>query len=502
MTDDLEDDFSDVEPLTDEEILACQPLNTDGANADIFVNRYSETFRFVKRWDRWLAWDESRWVIDGAEDLALDRALYSARANYTETLGRIELLRRGLKAMLSANGGKNDESERVEAKIKNLEKIAGWYLSSQNAAKIRACITVSRPKLHLPMTSLDADPWLFNVANGTIDLRTGDLGSHNREKYITQLSPIEWDDHAKCPTWDRFIAQTMQNDTELVLYLQRVVGYCMTAMTTEHVLFFLFGDGANGKTTFTRTIQAMMGEYASPAPRGLLFEQRTGQAHPTELAMLYGRRFVSCAEIGEQTSFDEAKVKDLTGGDPIEVRRMQEDFWTLHPTHKLLIAGNHKPLVKGDDKGIWRRIRLIPWRFTASIPDRDLPEKLHKELPGILRWAVAGALEWARIGLSEPQSIIDATLDYRAESNIVAEFLSTCTLSPAARCTAADLRGHYERWCRDNGHTPLGGRMLGQRLRREGLEPKKIKVGHRSVHGWVGLSVPAVKEAWDVGPDE
>lgn len=502
MTEDLDELLlEEQEPLTDEEILSCQPLNTDSANADIFEKRYATSARFVTQWDRWIAWDTNRWMIDGAEDKALAWAFYSARTSYTETWGRIEFFRNALKAMLAQRGGKCDETDKLQDRIEHLTKIAGWYLQSQNASRARSCLTASRPKLHTPMARLDANPWLFNVANGTIDLQTGDLKPHDRDDFITQLSPVEWDDSAKCPTWDRFIAETMQGDTELVMYLQRVVGYCMTALTTEHALFFLHGDGGNGKSTFTRIIHAMMGEYATAAPRGLLFEQRTGQAHPTELALLYGRRFVSCAEIGEQTAFDEAKVKDLTGGDVVAVRRMNEDFWNLVPTHKLLISGNHKPIVRGDDAGIWRRIRLIPWLFATKTPDHDLPRKLLGELPGILRWAVNGAAEWARIGLAEPSAVREATKDYRAESNIVGEFLKTCILHAEARCTAAELRTHYERWCKENGHVPLGGRMLGQRLRREGLEPKQMKVGRKVVHGWFGLSVPAVREPWEPEDD-
>jgi putative DNA primase/helicase len=210
---------------------------------------------------------------------------------------------------------------------------------------------------------------------------------------------------------------------------------------------------------------------------------------------------VSCAEIGEQTAFDEARVKDLTGGDMLAVRRMNEDFWNLIPTHKLLIAGNHKPIVRGDDKGIWRRIRLIPWLFTAHRPDPDLPRKLLQELPGILRWAVNGAEEWCRLGLSEPSAVHSATQEYRAESNIIGEFLTTCTLHHDARCTAAELRRHYEKWCKDEGHSPLGGRMLGQRLKREGLEPKPIRVGAKTVRGWVGITVPAQRQPWEPGED-
>jgi putative DNA primase/helicase len=491
MNDELDPLFEQLE-LTDEEIRDCQPLNTDAANADVFVKRYGESFRYVPQWARWLAWDSTRWVVDESEDLPLEKAIYSARASYTEALGRLKFFEDGRDAVLAKRGGRSDESDKLDAQIKNQLKICGWYLTSQGSSKLHSCLTCARPKIHTPLRTLDADPWLFNVLNGTLDLRTGELKPHDRDQRITQISPIEWDDRAKSPTWDRFISEVMSGDAELEMYVRRVVGYCMTALTTEHALFFLFGVGSNGKSTFTRTIQDMMGEYASPAPRPLLFEQKHGQQHPTELAMLYGQRFVSCAEIGEQMAFDEAKLKDLTGGDPIKVRRMNEDFWTLHPTHKLLISGNHKPRVKGDDQGIWRRLRLIPWKFTPTAPDRELGAKLRAELPGILRWAVNGAEEWARIGLSEPPSVLAATKAYREESNIVAAFLEVCDKGPDMRSTASDLRRAYEQWCKDLGHVPLGAKMFGDRLQREGFEAVRFYVGTRQVRGWKGLSAPDV----------
>lgn len=493
MTEELDDPlYEEPMPLTDEEILSVQPLNTDAANADLFVKRYSESFRFVPQWSRWLAWDSTRWVIDESEDLPLEKAIYSARTSYTEALGRMRFLEEAYDAVVAKRGGRSDESDKLKDRIEHQKKIAGWYITSQSSAKLHSCLTCARPKIHAPLHTLDSNPWFFNVANGTLDLRTGELLPHNREHHITQISPIEWDDRAKCPTWDRFIEETMQGDTDLVLYIRRVVGYCMTALTTEHALFFLFGDGSNGKSTFTRTIQEMMGEYASPAPRGLLFEQKSNQAHPTELAMLYGQRFVSCAEIGERMAFDEAKLKDLTGGDPIKVRRMNEDFWTLKPTHKLLISGNHKPTVRGNDKGIWRRLRLIPWKFTPKDPDRELPMKLSRELPGILRWAVNGAEEWSRIGLSEPDIVLTATKEYREESNVVAAFLECCDRHPDFRCTASDLRRAYEVWCKDLGHHPLGATMFGARLKDEGFQPVKFYIGERQVRGWQGLKAPQV----------
>ena len=220
------------------------------------------------------------------------------------------------------------------------------------------------------------------------------------------MPPVKYDEKAVCPTWNRFLKKVTNNDRGLMEYLQRVVGYALTGEVNEHVLFFFYGGGRNGKSTFLNTISAMLGEYAFAAPRGLLFKQQ-GSQHDTRFTTLHGCRFVTCSEIEEGQMFDEALTKDLTGGDPISARRMREDHWEFIPTHKLFMAGNHKPTVRGADEGIWRRIRLVPWlvQITEKEKDVNLKKRLLKELPGILRWAVQGCLAWQKRGLDMPDIV-------------------------------------------------------------------------------------------------
>jgi len=242
----------------------------------------------------------------------------------------------------------------------------------------------------------------------------------------------------------------------MVEYLQRLAGYALTGDIREHVLAFFFGKGANGKSTFLRTLLTILGDYASPAPRGLLFRSR-GERHPTELASLFGRRFVTCSEIEDGQAFDEALTKDLTGGDPIECRRMREDFWSFEPTHKLFVAGNHKPSVRGDDEGIWRRMRLVPWlvTFAANEQDKRLVEKLLTESPGIVAWCVRGCLDWQSNGLAEPATVRKATDEYREESDALGEFFRLhAVFDAAARVARKDLREAYAGYCKTGTHTP------------------------------------------------
>lgn len=274
-------------------------------------------------------------------------------------------------------------------------------------------VSLSRPDLAILPATLDAHTWWLNVDNGTLDLRNGTLRPHERRDYLTQLCPVAYDPAAKCPTWLQFLETILGRDGDLVVYVQRLVGYCLTGSTREHVLPFLYGVGANGKSTFIGTLLAMLGsDYAIKAPSDLLLAKQ--DTHPTERADLFGKRLVACVEVEDGRRLAESLVKELTGGDRVRARRMREDFWEFPATHKIWLAANHKPTVRGIDLGIWRRIKLLP--FTVVIPDdqqdKDLPVKLLDELPGILAWAVEGCRQWLVDGLREPACVRSATGDY------------------------------------------------------------------------------------------
>lgn len=476
-----DDDAPSTETLRDE-----APRCTDSANADAIIREHGCGYLFVVDWESWIAWDGKRWNRTGAKARVMHAAMLTARLEHYRSRGRLEALEEERRKKLLA--GKKDED--LEFQIKCEQRILKWHEQSQNMSRIEAATKALETRLGMPMKDLDRDPWLLNVANGTVNLRTAELQAHDPGDRITQLSDVEWDDRATAPTWEAFVRQAMGGDLELVLYLQRLVGYATTALTTEHVLAFFHGSGRNGKSTFVQTLRTMLGEYACAAPRDLLFEDQKGQRHPAELARLYGKRLAVCAEVGEHVVMDEAKVKDLTGGDSVAVRRMREDFWDLEPTHTLVISGNHKPTVRGDDLGIWRRIRLVPWSVTVAEGDvdKDLPDKLRCELSGILRWAVQGCLEWQRLGLSEPKVVTDATLEYRQESDVLGEFLKAHAVFGAPeRVSRQALREKYEAWCEEAGHRPLGPKKVGQRLKEKGVRSCTVREGTRVKDGWAGM---------------
>ncbi len=489
----------DIEPPSIEELADASPRCTDSANADAIVREHGGGYRYVAEWDLWLAWNGKHWDMSpAAKGRVENAAALTARLEHYQTCGLIKELRAQVKPLLLDTLKDADKVTQLDDEIKRQLKILKWHEQSQNSSRIDAAVKILRTRLGVRMADLDSNPWLFNVANGTVDLRTADLREHDRNDLITQISDIEWSDAATCPTWNAFLESSMGGQRDLVGYLQRLVGYSLTGTTREHVLAFFYGTGQNGKSTFMQTIRTVCGEYACAAPRDLLFEDKHGRRHPEELARLYGKRVAICAEIGEYNSFDEAKVKDLTGGDVVSCRRMRENSWDLTPTHTLFISGNHKPQVKGDDLGIWRRIRLVPWTVTVAQIDKELPEKLRQELPGILRWAVLGCIEWQEQGLVEPAAVLAATNDYRSESDVLGEFLSTWVVfEEDGRVSRKSLRERYEEWCKDAGHLPLGARKVGQRLRERGVAHVSVRDGLRVTDGWKGCRL---RNNYDVEP--
>ncbi len=244
-----------------------------------------------------------------------------------------------------------------------------------------------------------------------VDLRTGILVPHRRTDANTKIATAT--PRGECPAWQDFLGTVTRGDAELEAYLQRVVGYCLTGVTSEHALFFLYGTGANGKSVFVTTVSGSRVGYATFAPMDS-FMAAMGERHPTDMAGLRGARLVTATETEQGRRWAESKLKTLTGGDKITARFMRQDFFEFIPQFKLIIAGNHKPAIRNVDEAMRRRLHLIP--FTVTIPpnqrDQKLPEKLLAERDGILAWAVDGCREWQRIGLKPPAAVAAATKEY------------------------------------------------------------------------------------------
>lgn len=437
--------------------------HTDLGNARRLVADHGRELRFAPQLGHWLHWDGARW----AEDLTGE--VHRRAKNTVDSL---------LTQIASTSGD-------------DRKQITRHWLASQGAARLAAMVTLAATEPGVPVTiaDLDSDPFALNVANGTVDLRTGRLRPHRGGDLHTKLAPVDYDEAAACPLWDRFLDDVFDGDGELIAFMRRLVGYALTGDVSEHVLAFAHGSGANGKSTLFGTLQRMLGDYAVQLDPHLLIDTGHDQ-HPTGLTDLRGARLAATIETEAGRRLAESLVKQLTGGDRIRARRMRCDFFEFLPTHKLWVAGNHLPSIVGNDHAIWRRILLIPFNviFTGERCDKNLPDRLAGEMPGILSWAVAGSLEWQRDGLGVPATVSRTTGAYRASEDHVGRFLADCAdVDESGSTSAKDLRTVYEDWCAQAGERPWSAKAIGQQLSARGFD--RVQLGHHKTWTWLGFSV-------------
>jgi putative DNA primase/helicase len=436
---------------------------TDTGNAERLVRLFRKDIRWTST-HGWFSWHGSHWAEDDTKRL-LGLTKKAARSIYQE-----------------AARARSQKAAEATAKHATKSESAG-------AREAMLVLAASEPGIAVRATDLNVDPWLFNVQDGTVDLRTGVLREHRREDLITRVSPVRYAGDTPAPVWRAFLERVLP-DEEVRSFVKKFLGYAMTGLVREHVLAVFWGTGRNGKTTLLEIVAHVLGDYFVTAHPGLLLVRRH-DPHPTERATLFGRRLAACMETGGGERLNEPLVKALTGGDTVSARKMRQDEWNFSPTHKLVLITNARPRIAGTDEGIWRRIRLVP--FDVTIPEQEqdpkLPERLRAEAPGVLKWLVEGCLEWQREGLKPPAAVARATSSYREEQDSLADFLAGIVATKAgSRLKASTLYQAYVKWADESGETPLGQRRFG-----EGL----VTRGYRRVREGTGVMYLdlALKEA-------
>jgi len=377
-----------VLPVTDLDIARC------------FAEKFKGKLYHVHAWKSWVSWDGTRWARDPDEKVV--RYAMSLADDYE----------------------KEARDEAIPDRRAKLFKMAG-HLSKGKT--IREMITLARAIMPKPSEDFDRDPTLLNTPLETVSLNSGWHYPNDPNDDISKSTSVAFDPEATCPTWDRFLHTIMGGNTALMEFLQRAVGYSLTGSTKERKAFILYGSGRNGKSTFLRTIQTALGDYATTASSNLIMAGRDEKTY-NDLAALRGTRFVAASESGKGKAMDTGIFKLITGDENISARFLYGEWFTFRPQFKLWLATNHRPDVDADDQALWDRIRLIP--FTVRIPDSevddDLGKKLEAELPGILRWAVDGAVAWSRDGLGNSEAVNAATNEYRHDADLLGQWLDEC----------------------------------------------------------------------------
>lgn len=425
-----------------------RPL-TDHGNALRFVEQHRDAVRFVPAWGKWVRWDGKRWR---ASEFAIDEAMATARSIYVEA-------------------GACADPEQAK-------KLSAWAHSSSMRRGLEAMpkLAGGMRAMQLEPDQLDADRMLFNCANGTLDLRTGELRPHAQDDLISKVSPVAYDSAATCPRWEQFLERILPSPA-VRSFMQRAIGYALTGDVGEQVMFFMYGFGMNGKSTFLTTLQYIFGDYAKQADASLLLSTEHEQ-HTANKADLQGARLVVCSEVEQGRSFSEVTIKQLTGGDQVKARFLYGNFFEFTPAHKIFLAANHKPRVRGTDHAIWRRLRLVPFdqRITPEEKDTQLGEKLQAEAAGILAWAMRGCVEWQRAKLGEPSEVLAAVADYREDQDSLGHFIAETLEAGEGFLPSTAIYAAYVRWCERAGEKPWTLRSLSNTLIERGFQPGKTTV--------------------------
>jgi putative DNA primase/helicase len=433
-----------------------RPVNlslTHHEQAKRFSEENADQLRYCEKHGSWIAWGKTHWRPDET------RVTQAMVREHLEKVAR-------------------EQNETTAAVKRLLDKPFVDAVDQLARSDRRSAVTPD---------DLDQDPMLLNTPAGTVDLRTGTMRQHDPTDMITKCTAVP--PKAGKPTrWEKFLYEITGGDAESVAYLQRVAGYFLTGLTREDALFVFYGPGGNGKGTFLRTLLGILKDYGKTAPLDA-FTYTKHARHTTDIAGLHGARLVVTNETEAGKSFDEAKVKQLTGSDKVSARFLYCDNFEYIPTYKIVIAGNNRPHIRNVDDAWRRRLHLILFKVKYvdeskvqkgdMKADKLLSESLKSEWPQILQWAIEGCLAWQRMGLAPPKAVLKATDEYIEDEDTLGSWIrEECVIGKAAskqgRIKASMLFAAYKLWCAENNAEWSSGKMFGQKLSRvPGVKRKK-----------------------------
>lgn len=472
-----------IEPEEDRDALnirlAFYPL-TDLGNAERFRDRYRRRLLWNVALG-WLVWDGKRWSRDGADDLVKIAEHDTVRAIQDEADA---VAASGDRDADDAVDGARDfvfEVKRDNSKVMYSDKIARWGRSSEAVNKLGALSKRGAPYFAVSIDKLDSDKMKINVGNGTLVVRRREDGDyvqfkpHDPGDLITKLAPVEYHPKAECPEYDKFLAR-VQPSAEMRQFLHEWLGLSLTGDVSEQKLAFLYGKGSNGKSVLVDAVSYVAGDYGETVPIETFLDQgkarSAGQATP-DLAILPGVRMLRTSEPEKNSRLAEAMIKLVTGGEPIQARHLNRDFFKFYPQFKLTISGNYRPSISGSDEGIWRRMRLVPFNVFIPREERDihLADKLRREASGILNRLLDGLRAWCDNGLSEPEAVASATAEYRSASDPMGRFLSICLeASEGGRVQSSVLHEVFDAWCKSSGEKSWSNRGFSMAMEERGYK--------------------------------
>lgn len=414
----------------------------DMGNAERYVDLFGKNVRYCYIEKKWYYYNSLKWCVDniGAAERMADHAVEAMAAE----------------ARAYSQTDADEGTEMLKAFEKHMKR------SRSNNSK-RAMLAEVQHHVPILPSKMDRYRMALNTPGGVLNLKTGEINEHKAEYYFTKMTAVDLSSGIDCPRWLEFLNEIFAGDRDLIRYVQKALGYSLTGSTAEQCVFFLYGTGKNGKSTFLEVVRRIFGDYAANIqPETIMVRSNPGSAINSDIARLKGSRLVTSVEPNEGLRINEGLLKQLTGDDAVTARKLYSEEFEFKPEFKLWIATNHKPVIRGTDTGIWRRIHMIP--FTVAIPDdkvdKNLPHKLKAEMPAIFKWIVEGCLLWQQEGLKMPRAVLDSVREYRREMDVISAFLNDCCQNSG--CIAAKtLYAAYCKWAENNNEYCLSNTKFG-----------------------------------------
>jgi len=402
----------------------------------------------------------------------------------------IQFLEKKKKEVIASGGGEDDDTYGVLT-LSNISRA-----ETKRYRDLTLDWASTKPNFAIKPDELDMNLDLFNTESGILNFITGNILKHDQGFRMTKISPVKYIKKSKCHAWEAFLDKLFFSNSNIINYIQEAVGYSLTGNISEQCLFFLYGTGANGKSTFLEAIKHIAGDYATHANyETFTANQKDGSNHSEDVVRLRGARMVTTSEINTNKSINESLIKSMTGGDKITARALHSSSIEFTPNFKIWIAGNHKPKLNNFDIGIRRRFHIIPfnYRFRQDEirPQSEILNEFEAEDSGILSWCIKGAERWYRRGkLSIPIEVEEETQKYFKESNIIEQFLDDlCVLSPAEKCPALDLFNEYFKYSNENHEQPMGRNKFYGRLEELGFTRSRDSAAGKQIVNGMNLKV-------------
>lgn len=437
----------------------------DTGNADRFIDRYGNLYKYSYIANKFYIYDGMKWKIDekGSIRKLIDEMIES------------------IKDEKIIHGDDVTEEEAREFFQKYYKKTRG----TQAKKNIMNELMHRRPATP---DDFDRDDMLINVANGYIDLTSRELYKHDINKMFSQITNTDYTEKMQPAVWLDFLNDIFAGDQKVIRYIQKALGYSLTGSTREQIMFILFGKGRNGKSIFVEVISEILGDYSNNMQAKSLMVKKNDNVN-TDIARLSKARFVTSSEPNEGFRFDEGLIKQLTGGDKVTARFLYAEEFEYTPKFKIWVSTNHKPIIRGTDDGIWRRLVLIP--FDVQIPeekvDKDLKYKLLREAPAILNWMAEGAYMWMQEGLAMPEKLKEAVQKYRNEMDTLGQFIEDCCkVDKNSSEKVSNLHQAYKTWSNDN---LTSTKVLGMKSFSQKMEERFVKESRRDANYFIGIEI-------------